>query len=992
MQQKNLLALLLTACLAAFGFLAGAQQREVTGSVTDARDGTGLVGVTVMAKGTSTGTATDAHGHFRLALPAGPATLVVSYVGYASQEVPVTSDQLSVALKPSNAALNEVVVIGYGTQQKKDLTGSISTVSAKDFNPGAVSTPEQLIAGKVAGVVVTSNSGAPGAGSTIRIRGGSSLNGSNDPLIVIDGVPVSNSGISGASNPLALINPDDIETFTILKDASATAIYGNRASNGVILITTKRGAAGGKLKVSFSSLNSVSIKANEVPVLSAGQVRQIVHEKGTASQIALLGMDKDSTISTNWQDQIYDPAFGTDNNIALTGGIRKLPYRLSVEYLNQHGILKTSSLQRASAGLSLSPVLLHGDLQVQVNLKGSYNKNRFANTGAIGAAVSMDPTKPVYDKNSPYGGYFEWEDNTGAPIQLATRNPVAELEMYHNTSEVYRTIDNIALDYRLPFFRDLHAHVNAGYDASKGDGGTFVPAEAALNYNQGGSSTHYSQVNRNKLFDFYLNYAKDLSAISSKLDVTAGYEYQDFFRGAPSYPNMNAAKTDTLSLPLADSTRYTLVSFYGRLNYNLLDRYMLTATLRRDGSSRFSPANHWGLFPSVAFAWRISQESFLRNSSTVSDLKLRLGYGTTGNEDIGTSDYPYLPLYTLSTNVAQYPMGDGSVYTYRAEAYDPNIKWEHTTTYNAGVDYGFLNQRIYGALDVYYKKTFDLLVDIPTAAGANLSNHVLTNVGDVENRGLEFSVNALAVSTPDFKWNVGFNITYNKNEITKLSKLANDTTAGILNGNISGGTGNSIQIWSVGYPTSTFYVYKQVYDADGKPIEGVYADVNHDPSNLFYRYQTGQPKVTLGFNTRLSYRRWDLSTSLRANLGNYMYNNINAGATLNSILNSIGFIGNTPANYLKTGFTNSQYYSDYYVENASFLRMDNLSLGYDFGNLLGDAVSLRLDATVQNVFVITKYSGLDPESSYQGLPVTVGIDNNVYPRPRIFSLGINLGF
>jgi len=965
--------------LALIGISALAQNRVITGEITDSKDGSPLVGVTVIPKGSTKGTTTDGLGHFRISVGANVQSLVLSSIGFTSREVPITADHLVSSLTAGTSSLNEVVVIGYGTAKKKDLTGAISTVTTKDFQQGAISTPDGLIAGKVAGVSVTSNGGQPGSGSVIRIRGGSSINASNDPLIVIDNVPLSDDGLAGSPNPLSLINPNDIESFTILKDASATAIYGNRGSNGVIIITTKKGRGGDKLHINFSSVNSESVKANEVKVLSGNQIRAIVDSFGTASQKPLLG-----TYNTNWQDQIYQAAFGTDNNIGLSGGIKNLPYRLSLGYLDQDGILKTDNIQRTSLRLNISPVLLDNSLRVNINIMGSYNKNRFANQSAIGAALSMDPTQPVHAQNN-YGGYFEWLDpNSGAPIQLATKNPLGQLELYSSKATVQRSIGNIQLDYAFPFLPDLHANINTGYDVSQGMGDVYIPDSVAVDYAQGGYANHYTQFLRNELFDFYLNYNKNLTSIKSRIDATAGYEYQDFYNDNPGTPQTNAAKTVVINTPADIITQHTLVSFYGRLNYSYNDKYLLTGTLRADGSSRFSPQNRWGYFPSLAFAWRIKEENFLKNSSALSELKLRLGYGLTGQENIGPI-YPYLPLYTYSTGTGRYPFGDSSYYTYRAEPYDPNIRWENTATYNAGLDYGFLNGRITGSIDVYSRQTNNLLVDIPTAEGANLSNHVYTNVGNLTNKGVEFTFNGEVVSSKVFRWDLGFNISYNDNKITKLSKLASDTSAGILTGNIGGGTGNSIQILSIGYPLYTFYVYKQVYAQNGKPIEGVYADVNNNPSNLFYRYQSGLPKVVLGFSSQFNYEQWSLSFTLRGNFGNYVYNNVAAGGTLNSVTSNSAFINNANASYLKTMFANSQYYSDYYVENASFIRMDNLVLGYNFGKVISHTVNLRLSAIAKNVFVITKYTGLDPE-------VFGGIDNNVYPRPRIFSLGVYLDY
>ncbi|HTS42910.1 MAG TPA: TonB-dependent receptor [Puia sp.] len=962
--------------LASFSF---AQKRTVSGKITDSKDGSPLVGVSVIPAGSKVGTTTGSDGSFTLSVDNNVHTLIISSIGFLTKQVPIEGDNMAVSLTASSAALNEVVVIGYGTARKKDLTGSVVTVNAKDFQQGAIASPDQLIAGKVAGVVVTSNGGAPGSGSTIRIRGGSSLNASNDPLYVIDGVPLSNDGIAGSPNPLSLINPNDIESETVLKDASATAIYGNRASNGVIIITTKRGRGNGPLKISFSSVNSISEKANEVKVLNANQVRQAVDSFGTTSQQALLG-----TANTNWQDQIYQSAFSTDNNISLSGGIHALPYRLSLGYLSADGILKTNNLQRTSLRFNVSPYLLNNSLHIDINVMGSSNSNRFANQGAIGGALSMDPTQPVYAKNN-YGGYWEWLDPvSGAPIQQAVKNPLGQLELYKSTSTVQKAIGNIQLDYKIPWVPGLRANMNGALDVSQGIGDVYIPDSVAMDYAQGGYANHYTQYLRNELFDFYLNYVKDITSIKSHIDATAGYEYQDFYNDNPGTPQTNAAKTVLINLPADNTTEHTLVSFYGRLNYTYNEKYLLTATLRADGSSRFSSNNRWGYFPSVALAWRIKQEDFLKNSDAVSDLKLRIGYGLTGQENIGPV-YPYLPLYTYSTGTGRYPFGDSSYYTYRAEPYDPNIKWENTATFNVGLDYGFVNGKIYGSIDVYDRKTSNLLVDIPTSAGANLSNHVYTNVGNLENKGVEFAINAVPVNNKKFNWTLGFNIAYNDNKITKLSKTATDTSAGYLTGNIGGGTGNSIQIISVGYPNYTFYVYKQVYDQNGKPIEGVYDDINKNPSNLFYRYKSGAPTVTLGFSTQFNYANWSLSFVLRGDFGNYVYNNVAAGGTLNSILTNFPFINNANASYLKTGFVNSQYYSDYYVENASFLRMDNLALGYNFGKIIDKKVNLRLSAIAQNVFVITKYTGLDPE-------VFGGIDNNIYPRPRIFSLGVYLDY
>lgn len=995
MRKKRLLAraeallLLLLVCLYSYS-----QNRLISGKVTDAKDGNPLQGVSVIPTGSARGTTTNAKGEFQLSISQATKSLVFSSVGFTTREIPLDGDRVMVSLTANNSSLNEIVVIGYGTQKKKDLTGSITTVSAKDFQQGAISTPEQLIMGKVAGVVVTPNSGQPGVASTIRIRGGTSITASNNPLIVIDGVPLENitnsdgtSSISGAPNALSMLNPNDIETFTVLKDASATAIYGNRASNGVILITTKKGKSGGALRMNLSSLNSLAAKTNEVNVLSATQLRKIVNDQGTAAQKALLG-----NANTNWQDQVYQKAFTTDDNLSITGGIKRLPYRVSLGYLDNNGILKTGYLRRKSAALNLSPVLLDNHLHIDLNLKGVYADNRFASAGAVGEAVRMDPTQPVYDKSSPYGGFFEWQQGN-IPNVLSTRNPVADLMLTRDISTVKRSIGNIQLDYSLPFLPELRANMNVGYDISRSTGGKYIDPKYAGSYTNGGSQSAYTQYRRTKLFDFYLNYVKELSSLRSRFDLTAGYEYQDFYRAAPSTstksvtgfnPVNNAPAQTTYGLP--DSSQSTLLSFYGRLNYTFNDRYLLSATVRRDGSSRFSPQNRYGTFPSIALAWKINQETFMKAVPVVSDLKLRLGYGVTGNQDIG-SNYGYLANYTLSTATTRYPFGDSAYFTYRGEAYAANLKWEQTAAYNAGLDFGFLKQRLSGSLDFYYKKTSDLLLDVNQSSLSNLSNHVITNVGNVENKGVELNINALAVTTKDFTWNVGVNFSYYKNKITKLSFVTDTTSPGYQTGTIGGGTGNQIQINSIGYPVNSFYIYKQVYDQKGIPVEGVYADVNKNSGrNLFYRYKSPNPTATIGFSSQFGYKGWNLAFAMHGNFGNYMYNNVKSNlGTFSSISNPNNYIGNASTDYLHSNFQNAQYFSDYYIENASFVRMDNITLGYNFGRVIQKKVNLRVSAIVQNAFVITKYTGLDPE-------IPGGIDNNIYPKPRIYSLGINLDY
>ena len=814
-------------------------QITIKGKVTDQTDKSGMPGVTVQVKGTTTGTQTDINGDYQIKAAAN-GTLVFSFVGKNTKEVLVNNQSvIDVELGDDTQVLGEVVVIGYGTQKKKDLTGSIVAVTSTDFVKGQISTPEQLVAGKLAGVQITSNGGAPGAGSTIRIRGGSSLNANNDPLIVLDGVPLDNSTINGASNPLSLINPNDIETFTVLKDASATAIYGSRASNGVIMITTKKGSKTGKPKVNFSTMFSSASPTKFVDVLSADEFRDLVNSKGNSAMKALLG-----TANTDWQKQIYRNALTTDNNLSISGALKGTPYRVSLGYLNQNGILKTSNMSRTSGSIGITPTFLNNHLKVDVNLRGALTDNRFANQGAIGAAVGYDPTQPVYSGKDALGGYFEWLDPaTGKPNTLASVNPLSQLLLKKDNASVMRSIGNVVFDYKFHFLPELRANLNLGYDISKSDGTVISPANVGLLYARGGQDKTYTQNKNNKTLEFYLNYVKELG--KSRLDLMAGYAYQDFIREETELDKN--IKGDVFT-DKTYKTQNTLVSFYGRANYSVLDKYLLTFTLRDDGSSRFAKANRWGLFPSAAFAWKINEEGFLKNNAAFSDLKLRLGYGVTGQQDV-LGDYPYLPRYTLSQTTAQYQFGNMFYNTYRPEGYDANIKWESTTTANAGLDFAITKGRVSGSVDYYFRKTKDLLSVIPVPAGSNLTNQILTNVGNIENKGIEFTLNTTPVHTTDLNWDISFNVTRNINKITNLTKVPTPDYQGVLVGNIAGGVGNTIQIHSVGYPTYSYYAYQQVYDASGKPLEGVYVDKNGDgkvTADDRYRFKSPQPSVYFG--------------------------------------------------------------------------------------------------------------------------------------------------
>jgi iron complex outermembrane receptor protein len=985
-----------------------AQKRVVSGKVTDAKDGSPLQGVSVLPKGShSGGTVTGQNGTFSIQLDAGVRTLVFSYVGYTIQEMPPGNGPVTVSLVATTSNLNEIVVIGYGTARKKDLTGAIATVSEKDFQKGSITTPEQMIAGKVPGVSVISNSGQPGAGSTIRIRGGSSLNASNDPLIVIDGVPLDNeipagqkSAIAGAGNPLSFINPNDIESFTVLKDASAAAIYGTRAANGVILITTKKGKGGG-VKVSLSSVNSVSTLAKKVDVLSPAQFRSVVNAGGTPAQIAMMG-----TSSTDWQDQVFRTAIGTNNNISISGGLKKVPYRVSIGYQDQDGILRTDNLRRTSVALVVNPVLFDNHLKIDLNLKGTRESARFGNTAAIGGAVSFDPTQPVRTKSNRFGGYYEWLDPAAATglKNLAGRNPLGLLEEHFDRSQPERSIGSLQVDYKFHFLPDLHANVNAGYDVARGKGSLFIPDSAAESYvagGMGGSNNPYKQNKTNVLFEAYLSYAKDLTAIKSHVDVLGGYSYNNYLTTIYNYPTFYANGTKVPNSDPAfpfDKPEHTLISFFGRANYSYKDKYLLTGTIRRDGSSRFGPSNKYGVFPSVALAWKIKDESFLRDVSVISALKLRAGYGITGQQD-GIANYSYLAAYSLSASNASYQFGNTYYQGFRPGGYNPNIKWEQTATSNIGLDYGFMDNRITGSIDLYLKKTKNLLNLVPQPAGSNFSAYVLANVGNMKNQGVEFSINAEPIRSSDLTWDLGFNITYNKNTITKLTVIPNDTSyIGFPSGSIAGGIGGQFAlINAVGGSKNTFYLYRQVYNTDGKPVEGVFVDKNGDGvinQNDLYKSKQADPKLFMGFSTNVSYRKWSAGFVLRASLGNYNYNNVySQTGVLNQVLGN-AVLYNASVNYLATGFKGGnaqELLSDYYIQNASFLRMDNVNVGYNLGRIAHTRTNLRLNATVQNVFVITKYKGLDPEIG-AGTANNPGIDNNLYPRPRIYSLGVNLDF
>ncbi|WP_286144996.1 SusC/RagA family TonB-linked outer membrane protein [Bacteroides caecimuris] len=1000
---KALLTLLVGLFLSIGAF---AQQIAVKGHVKDTT-GEPVIGANVLVKGTTNGTITDFDGNFMLNVPK-DAILSVSFVGYKSAEVKAASTVM-VTLEDDSQVLDAVVVIGYGSVKKNDMTGSVTAIKPDKLNKGLITNAQDMMTGKIAGVSVISKGGAPGEGATIRIRGGSSLTAENDPLIVIDGLAMDNKGVKGLANPLSMVNPNDIESFTVLKDASATAIYGSRASNGVIIITTKKGQAGARPTISYDGNVSVSTVKSTVDVMDGDQFRSFIKDIWGEDSEAY---SKLGNANTDWQKEIFRPAVGTDHNLTISGGLKNMPYRVSFGYTNQNGIVRTSKFERYTASVSLAPSFFEDHLKVNANLKGMIAKNRYADGSAVGSAVSFDPTQSVRS-DDPYhqyyfDGYFQWNTDASSLNDdtwkrtfngNAPGNPVALLEEKDDRAISKSLIGNLELDYKFHFLPDLHAHVNGGMDLSTGKQYTDVSPYSSTN-NYYGSYGWEQKDKYNLSLNAYLQYSKDFTD-KHRFDIMAGYEWQHFHDTSDQeywglYPlsnnvveNRGQRYNNTSS---GSATESYLVSFFGRVNYTLLDRYLFTATIRQDGSSRFHKNNRWGLFPSFALGWKLKEEAFLKDVDVLSDLKLRLGYGITGQQNINSGDYPYLAVYETNKDGAYYPvLGEGA--TYRPNAYNPDLKWEKTATYNVGLDFGFLNNRINGAVDYYYRKTTDLLNSVFVSAGTNFKNKVLSNVGSLENSGIEFSINSKPIVTTDWAWDLGFNITYNKNEITKLTTGDSENYYVAAGDNIGGGRDMKTMAHAIGHPASSFYVYQQVYDENGKPIENEFVDRNGDGTingddRYFYKKPTAD--VLMGLTSRLSYKSWDFSFSLRASLNNYVYNSVEAGGSdcNPTSVYSFGALNNRPlmgvANNIQSKNDNTLL-SDYFVQNASFMKCDNITLGYSFKKLFGAPIGGRVYAAVQNVFTITKYKGLDPE-------VEKGLDNNIYPRPLTTLIGLSLNF
>ena len=962
-------------------------QTTVNGLVIDSNREP-VIGASVLVKGTTTGAATDFDGRFTLKVPDENSILVISYVGCETREIAANSAELQsgIMMRENVQNLDELVVIGYGSVKKSDATGSVIAIKPDEFNKGNRVTAQDALVGKVAGVNVVNGSGAPGSGATIRVRSGASLSASNDPLIVIDGVPVDNSTIEGSSNIIGSLNPDDIETFTVLKDASATAIYGSRASNGVIVITTKKGSD--RLAVNYSSSYSVSTTADRLDVLTAEEFKAFVPTVTGVPANPSFG-----SANTDWQDEIYRTAFGTEQNISVSGKVKpiKAPFRVSLGYTNQNGIIENNNYQRLSFGGNISPSFFDDHLTANLNLKVSYENNKMVDNSVVGAALRYDPTRPVMTGSptaatDPGLGYFIWT-NGGSPMAIQTNNPVAQLELTDQHNKVVRSIGSAALQYKVHGLEDLKLNVNLGYDVLESKYNKDVPDLAGTMYTENqkdgtGLMQRGVQNKRNLLLDAFANYDKTF-ADKHTFGAMVGYGWQNF------YKKYNLSYDDPMGNELQSDTHYEteyyLLSFYGRVNYSYDDRYLITATLRGDASSRFASDNRWGIFPSVALAWRIIQEDFMKEQDVLSDLKLRLGYGVTGQQDI-LNDYPYMTTFTVSYPEASYQFGDKWYNTYRPNGYDRDIKWETTTTWNVGIDYGFLDNRIYGSIDYYKRFTKDLLNTINVSSGTNYSSVLTTNIGKMENEGVEFAINAVPVRTNDFEWNIGFNYTWNDSKITKLNMI--DTGSNFVQTGAISGTGKYVQVFMVGERPYTFYLCKQAYDENGDPIEGKYVQPDGSVSSTETRYATDKsalPTSYLGFNTRFSWKNWDLSLSGHGSFGNYVYNYVAADQYVQSVYSDQGSFSNILRSTRDKGFQQQQLYSDIWLENGSFFRFDNITLGYTFDRLWNDASRLRLTFSVSNIATITGYSGLDPE-------LTDGIDREVYPRPRAYTLGVNLTF
>jgi TonB-dependent starch-binding outer membrane protein SusC len=958
--------------------VAAMAQQQVSGVLTD-EAGEPIIGASVIEKGTTNGAVTDIDGKFDVKVANAASVLVISFVGFQTQEFVVGSQTtLNLKMAVEESTLGQVVVIGYGTQRKKDLTGSVASLNSDKFQKGNIVAPEQLLLGKVAGVQVSAAGGQPGAGARIRIRGTGSISGSSNPLVVVDGFPVG-EGVGGLANPLATVNPNDIENMTILKDASATAIYGSRASGGVILITTKKGAAGVP-RFNFSTAVTYGQKFKGYNMLDANQFREIVKKNGNTDQRALLDT---TSAGTDWQDLIYQNTISTDNNLSVSGSIKTLPYRVSVGYTDQKGMLLRSNFKRTSVAVNLSPKFLNDDLKFNLSYKYARANSFFANEGAIGGAATFDPTKPEKSGNTRFNGYYEWLDNTGAPQTLAGRNPLAQLNDKDDRGFANRHLMTGSADYKLPFLKGLRINLNLGLDLMDSEGTVKIDSSSSLNYREKGSFRNYNEENSNRLLETYLAYAAENT--NNRFDIMAGYGYQDNIKTTFGVTKNQLGDTLGAKVRLSSKQQYTLLSFFGRANYVLKDRYYATFTLRTDGSSKLAPENRWLYTPAAALAWAISREPFMEKNKVFSNLKLRLGWGVTGQQNID-DNYGYLARFTPSDNTAQYRFGNVYYNTLRPNGYNSLLGWEKTTTSNIALDFLNKNERFGGTVEVFNRLTEDLLLSSPVPAGANLTDRLIGNVGSMRNQGVELTLNVTPIKKKDLELNLSYNITYNKNEILSLSLVKDTASVGLPTGGISGGVGNNIQINTVGFPINSFYVQKQVYEG-GKPTAGKYEDLNGDGivnQKDFRQFKSPNPDYFMGFSGDVRFKELTLGFSMRANLGNYVYNNIRSNYSV-FVESSLAYLNNLAYDANSAQFKKNEFFSDYYLEDASFLRMDNINLGYNLSSLFNNKINLQASFNVNNVFVVSKYLGLDPE-------VDSGIDGGVFPRQRAFSLGLNFTY
>lgn len=981
---------------------AAARQRTIAGVVNDSSE-TPLAGVAVTLVGDNTrGAVTEANGSFSLTVPDADITLNFTYLGYVSKKVavPATQNNVKVFLTEDAVKMEDVVVVGYGTQKKVNLTGAIATVDEKQLQNRSAPSVAHMLQGSVPGLTVSTSSGRPGNPASLNIRGITSINGGS-PLVLVD----------GAEGDLMKINPNDVASISVVKDASAAAIYGSRASNGVILVTTKKGR-GNTPRVSYSGSVSVQTNSDELPVMSPGEFRTYidqVYPAGTTTGDKVQSMLGDK--NTNWQDLVFRTAISHDHNVSLIGNINdRMPYRASVGYTNQQGTLETSKYERGTLDLSLSPNFFDKHLTVNLNAKGVITSQRYASGGVVGSAAFFNPTIDPYFRNddgsidyTTTNGYWNYGSGRGedfTPNTLLGAGPLSQLYDRDNTARAKRFIGNAQIDYKVHGFEALRFNLNLGLDVSSAktyDGvnpGSFqaYTDTEARGWGQYSWTTNFR---RNQLLEFYANFNKEWGI--HHLDVMAGYSWQHFYSSDHSVSYFNETheqKGEDSRYPFNRQENY-LLSFYGRLNYSIASKYLFTFTLRDDASSRFSKDTRWGLFPSGAFAWNIAEENFLKDSRAVSALKLRVGVGQTGQQEIG-SNYPYLARYYMSTDVYKtYYMGSaGHMFYLTPGAYDPNIKWETTTTYNVGLDFGFLGGRINGSVDWYLRQTDDLLNSVITPMGSNFGNTVLTNIGSMENKGVEFNLNFIPVQTKDWNLTVGFNGTFQHTEFTKLNNT-DDPDYNIQTGSITKGTGNLLQIHKVGYAPYTFYCFQQVYDQDGNPIQNALVDRDKDgkitQADRYVTDKSPNPDFFYGISLKLSYKNWDFGFNGHGSAGNWVFNDFASANSTSNIDINAGNLPNFARLVKKTGFTKAnsgeQWYSDMFLENASFFRMDDINLGYTFNKIGNWKGSMRVAFGVQNVFVITDYSGVDPE-----IPGVNGIDGSIWPRPRTYSLRLNVNF